>query len=215
MNEADPTLYWVLVMTALGAVWVVAGVAALMHRRLAAPPVPKLARSEWFAYRVLLKTRRRRRLYWLALVGILSGCVGQAVVGLRHVGWGETALVAGRGLALALAIVIALQIGLTVPDDPYALHKPLDPPCDDIAPAAEREALRLLLLKLVAWRLLIAVVVLLLGVWLRFGLTLEPFVVWLGLLTVLYVLGCVGEIGSRRLWRATVVNNDDERDENG
>ena len=54
----------------------------------------------------------------------------------------------------------------------------------------------------------------LLGVWLRFGLSLEPFVVWLSLFTALYVLTCIGEIGSRRLWRDTVTDEDDEGDEN-
>lgn len=214
MNEADPTLYWVLVMTWLGAVLIVAGVALLLHRRLPAPPAPKLARSEWFAYRVLLKTRRRRRLYWLALVGILCACTVQAIVGTRQAGWWQTALVAGRGLAFAVAIAFALQILITSPDDPYTVRKPLEPAFGDLAPDTTRAVLRLLLLKLVAGRLLATVSVLALGALLRFGLSFEPFVVWLGFFTTLYVVVCVGEVGSRRLWRDAAADDDDGGGEN-
>lgn len=208
VNGADPTLYWVLVMTWLGVVVIVAGVATLAHRRLPRSPLPLLARSEWFAYRVLLRTRRRRRLYWLVVVGILGGCVVQAVFGTRHTGWWPTTLVVGRGLVIAVAIVFALQIVVMSPDAPYTMRQPLDPAFDDLTPDARRVVLRLLLLMLVAWRFLVAIVILLLGVWLRFGLSLEPFVVWLGLFTALYVLTCIGEIGSRRLWRDTVTDDD-------
>ncbi len=92
------------------------------------------------------------------------------------------------------------------PGDPYTVRQPLD--LAFLVTDARRVVLRLLLLTLVARRLLVAVVILLLGVWLRFGLSLEPFVVWLGLFTALYVLTCIGEIGSRRLWRDTVTDDD-------
>ncbi len=210
MTVGDPTLYWVLVMIWLGVVLIVAGVATRLHLRLPGPPVPKLARSEWFAYRVLLTTRKRRWLFGLTLVGILCGCVVQAVVRTRHAGWGQTALVVGRGLAVAVAIVFVVQILVSSPDDPYIVRQPLDPAFDDLAPDATRVVLRLLLLKLVAVRLLVAVAVLLCGVWLRFGLSLELFVVWLGLLTALYVLMCIAEIGARRLWQETVMDDDDD-----
>lgn len=206
----DPTLYWVLVMVWLGVVLIVAGVVTWLHLRLPAPPVPKLARSEWFAYRVLLTTRKRRWLFGLTLVGILCGGVVQAIVGTRHLGWGQTALVVGRGLAIAVAIVFVVQILVSSPDDPYIVRQPLDPAFDDLAPDVTRVVLRLLLLKLIAVRLLIAVALLLCGVWLRFGLSLELFVVWLGILTVLYVLMCIAEIGTRRLWQETVMMDDDD-----
>jgi len=210
MTVGDPTLYWVLVMIWLGVVLIVAGVATWLHLRLPGPPVPKLARSEWFAYRVLLTTRKRRWLFGLTLVGILCGGVVQAIMGTRHLGWGQTALVVGRGLAIAVAIVFVVQILVSSPDDPYIVRQPLDPAFDDLAPDVTRVVLRLLLLKLIAVRLLIAVALLLCGVWLRFGLSLELFVVWLGILTVLYVLMCIAEIGTRRLWQETVMMDDDD-----
>ena len=90
-----------------------------------------------------------------------------------------------------VAIVFALQIVVMSPGDPYTVRHPLA--LAFFMPDARRVVLRLLLLTLVARRLLVAVAILLLGVWLRFGLPLEPFVVWHGLLTMLYIPMCVGD----------------------
>lgn len=116
MNEANLLLSSVFVLIGLSAVMLVAAVVYLWNLRLPPPPVPRLERRAWFAYRVLLTTRRRRRLWQALFIGLPGGVIIQALLGTRHVGWAPTALAAGRGLALGVAVLAALLWLVTSPD---------------------------------------------------------------------------------------------------
>lgn len=167
------------------------------HFRLPEPPMPPLARDEQVVYRVLLK---HRRLYGVVLMLVIGACIVQAMLGARHVGWAQTLLLLGRAVGFACTIMVAGQGLVMLDDDRRAMHKPLDPAFDLLAPRTRRTLRRLILLKMLTRRLSGLLLILMIGVALRFSLSIGLGIVCYLIFIPLIVLSAISDIMSRRIW---------------